>query len=76
MRCELMNPTDALIWDIRNSEVKRDSVSATYALALQSSEPTDWAKVNHAIIERWSLSGLEYIKERAWKLAKGDKEKS
>ena len=71
MRCELMNPTDALLWDIRNSEVKRDSIAATYSLALQSSEPTDWAKVNQAIIARWSMAGLEYIKNRAWKLKEG-----
>jgi hypothetical protein len=72
MRCELLNPTDALLWDIKNQEVKRDSVAATYALALQTSVSTDWLKVNQAIIARWSMSGLEYIKKRAWKLAKGE----
>ena len=29
-------------------------------------EKIDWEKVNTAIINRWSISGLEYIKKRAW----------
>lgn len=28
----------------------------------------DWPKLNAAIIERWSASGLEWIKRRAWKI--------
>lgn len=30
-----------------------------------------WSDLNAVIIERWSPSGLEYIKRRAWKLAAG-----
>lgn len=30
---------------------------------------TSWREVNDAIIGRWSLSALIYIKERAWKSA-------
>ncbi len=40
-------------------------IAQTYALALRSSWPTDWKRVNTAIIERWSLSGLKRIKEMA-----------
>jgi hypothetical protein len=29
----------------------------------------DWSLVNHAIMERWSVSGLNYIKREAWKIA-------
>ena len=43
----------------------RKDIAKTYAMALRSSWPTDWAKVNQMIIERWSLSGLEYIKNLA-----------
>lgn len=41
-------------------------VAQTYALGLHSSDETDWAKVNRAIIDRWSVSGLERIKNMAW----------
>lgn len=27
----------------------------------------DWPCINRAILERWSMSGLEWIKRRAWK---------
>lgn len=40
-------------------------IAQTYALALRSSWPTDWGKVNRMIIERWSESGLERIKKMA-----------
>ena len=41
-------------------------IAQTYALAIRSSWPTDWAKVNAMIIERWSVSGLTKIKNMAW----------
>jgi hypothetical protein len=41
-------------------------IAQTYELGLRSSWPTDWAKVNRMIIERWSRSGLERIKKMAW----------
>ena len=41
-------------------------VAQTYALALRSSWPTDWPKVNKLIVDRWSASGLERIKKMAW----------
>lgn len=41
-------------------------IAQTYALAIRSSWPTDWAKVNAMIIERWSKSGLLRIKNTAW----------
>lgn len=40
-------------------------IAQTYALALRSSWPTDWSRVNKAIVERWSLAGLKRIKEMA-----------
>jgi len=44
----------------------RQSVAKTYALALRSSWPTDWQRVNAAIVARWSEVGLERIKRLAW----------
>lgn len=41
-------------------------IAQSYALALRSSCPTDWPKVNKMIIERWSVSGLSRIKRMAW----------
>jgi len=42
-------------------------VALTYALGLLSSWPTDWARVNNAILSRWP-KGLNRVKEMAWKL--------
>jgi hypothetical protein len=54
-----------LLHEIANG-AKRKSVAMTYALALRSREQTDWARVNQAIVDRWSLSALEWIKQQAW----------
>ena len=35
-----------------------------------SEDDTDYAKVNKAIIDRWSFSALHYIKEKAWKMVR------
>ena len=48
----------------------RDDAATVYALAIVGRLPfRGWKPVNEAIIEKWSVSGLRYIKERAWKLA-------
>lgn len=39
-------------------------VAQTYALALRSCWPTDWRRVNQAILARWP-KGLKRIKELA-----------
>ena len=39
-------------------------IAQTYALALRSSWPTDWGRVNKAIVARWP-KGLERIKKLA-----------
>jgi len=46
--------------------MRQKDIAQTYALALKSSDTTDWAKVNAAIIKRWSRSGLKRIKHLAW----------
>ena len=66
MKIELICCTRVLLDEIANKAVKRRDIAKTYALALRSSEETDWPKVNRAIIDRWSVSGLEYIKNLAW----------
>lgn len=65
---ELVDPEGVLLREIPDK--KREDVALTYAMALGSSEvdEIDWSKINHAIIERWSIAGLKWIKTRAWKL--------
>lgn len=61
--CEMV-----LMNEISIKAMKRRDIAQTYRLALQSSErdSIDWRKVNEAIIARWSVSGLNWIKEQAW----------
>lgn len=49
----------------------RNEVAEDYARALSRYGPVweGYAPVNQAILRRWSMSGLKYIKERAWKIA-------
>ena len=68
MKAELMCCESTLLDEISNPKIKRNDVTQTYALAVRSSEANkvDWAKVNKAIMDRWSRSALHYIKDRAW----------
>lgn len=67
---ELYLTTETLLQEIHNKKFKRDNIVMTYALALMSTDTTDWKRVNTAIINRWSLSALEYIKNKAWGMIK------
>ena len=66
MLMELMCCTDVLLGEIQNKELHQKDIAQTYRLALKSTEQTDWGKVNRAIIQRWSVSGLARIKNMAW----------
>ena len=48
---ELMCCDDLMLQEIADPKCTRKIVAKTYALALRSSYPTDFAKVNKAIIE-------------------------
>ena len=65
---ELMDCEKVLLNEIAIPKMKRLDIALTYRLALMSSESKsiDWVKVNMAIIERWSMAGLKWIKNRAW----------
>ena len=65
MGLELANCTNHLLREIAEPAMKRRDVAQSYALAMRSQETTDYARVNGAIIARWSLSALEYIKQQA-----------
>ena len=67
MLIELIDCTDTLLDEISNKKMKQKDIAITYKLSLMSSEPTDYKKVNRAIVERWSVAGLVRIKEMAWR---------
>jgi hypothetical protein len=66
-----LQPEVALLMECSIPEISRNNIARTYRSAIESEhngeERIDWEKVNAAIIERWSKSGLQYIKRRAWK---------
>ena len=72
MNVELMFCQETILNEIKHKECKRNDLSLTYAFIISSSErdKVNWSIINKAIIDRWSLSGLYYIKNRAWKLLK------
>ena len=65
---ELTHCEATLLREIKDRRMKRADIALTYRLTLQSSEwrGVDWKKVNAAIISRWSLYGLNWIKSQAW----------
>lgn len=68
VRIELADPEGQLLEEIADPAMTRRDVALTYGLALRGSQDrVDWPKVNRAIVDRWSLSALEWIKAFAWK---------
>lgn len=61
--------TDAILTAVLFAQ-KRDDVVAAYREGLIEStddpDIVDWPTVNQAILGRWTLSGLSYIKRKAW----------
>lgn len=55
---------------------KRNDIAIIYAEFIKATNPhvdTNCTEMNKSIIDRWSNSGLIYIKELAWKIADGKK---
>lgn len=50
----------------------RDEMAWEYARWIANEFTNDWGQINEAIIRRWSVSGLLYIKRRAWSYVQGD----
>lgn len=61
---------ELLRFEIGFETATRASVAIAYAACL-SDEQADWRSINQAIIDRWSPSGLDYIKRQAWKRRHG-----
>lgn len=71
MSVELVDPQGTIMREIADPALKRDDVALTYAYAIRQDADMDWPAVNHAIIERWSMAALKYIKDRAWRYVNG-----
>jgi hypothetical protein len=54
--------------EIADKAFNRQQVADTYAILLQKGAATDdIRRINEAILNRWSPSGLRWIKEQSWK---------
>ena len=75
MRIDLLDPMGQIMSEIADPRMTRDDVALTYAFGIRQDPKgltvMDWKKVNEAILARWSMSALRYIKEQAWKHARG-----
>lgn len=61
--------TDELIAAANNKTVDRAQMAMLYRFSINASlggEIVSWPAVNTAIINRWSRSGLKWIKRQAW----------
>lgn len=62
--------TQTLVNEVAMKQMKQRDIASTYAMALVSesrgADRPDWETINTAILARWSMSGLERIKKRAW----------
>ena len=63
------------IFTVIEQAKRREDVVAAYADEIREWHTYPWAlqgpwwrDVNQAIIDKWSVAGLQYIKDRAWKL--------
>jgi hypothetical protein len=67
--------TEVLLQDIRAKEATQKDIALTYAMAIKSAsqgdDRPDWPTINRAILDRWSMSGLERIKKRAFDILSG-----
>ena len=66
-----LSPDEALrlvLAVVADRHKNRDDVVLAYRLCLHDAlEQLDWPKVNRAIVDRWSINGLDYIKRHAWR---------
>jgi len=60
-------PTAFMLAEIADRKKRRLDIASAYYAALMQQLDVDWLAVNTAIIQRWSRSGLHWIKARAWK---------
>ena len=68
-RIVFADPEGQILGEIADPAMKRLDVAKTYRLILHSGdlERVNWRTVNTAIIDRWSVADLNWIKRFAWK---------
>lgn len=71
MKVELMSCEEGIIEEIESGDFTRDEITLTYAFYISSNQKPDFGKINRAIVTRWSVSALNYIKKKAWKIVEG-----
>lgn len=77
MRVEMVDPQGTILREIEDKRMTRDDVAVTYAFCIlqsgggQGDGSIDYVAINRAIMDRWSLSALKYIKTAAWRLVEG-----
>lgn len=61
--------TEELLAKIADHRTRRRDVAACYraGIAPATCDRIDWKAVNGAILERWSLHALNWIKQEAWR---------
>lgn len=68
--------TQCILQDVAAKQCTRKSISLTYAMAIKSqaqgTDNPDWRTINTAILGRWKMSGLEFIKKRAFDILDGN----
>lgn len=75
LQINLVCCTRTIVSEIAVRQITQKDVSLTYAMAIKSehdgADKPDWEAINGAILARWSMSGLERIKKRAWDILAG-----
>lgn len=75
MQMNLVCCTQVLLREVGTKQLKQNDIALTYAMAIKSkhegADDFEWGPINEAIIARWSMSGLERIKKRAWDILAG-----
>ncbi len=60
-------PEEHILGEIADKKATRPDVAKSYFLILRDQrDEVDWAKINAAIMERWSGHALKWIKQQAW----------
>ena len=59
--------TEAFVAKIAHPAHKRDDVALWYEQSLRERWNVDYKEINHAIIQRWSIAALRYVKDKAWR---------
>lgn len=62
---EMVDTTDTILEEIGHPEMTPRCVAMSCVLADQSPDPTDWVRVFRAILARWGMATLVWIKRAA-----------